>query len=139
MNFCLCFFLVSLRGFVVDLSGADNKSIIGWNDHGGDNQTWIVEEWDHQSQWTIRSVKTGQYLGFEGAPSNGTPIVAVDKPHLLALNYPDTVDRTKTSIKFVGTSFVVDWPSGNKIAGTQLLSWVYHSGINQFWRFEEVY
>jgi hypothetical protein len=25
-------------GFVVDLSGVDNKSIIGWHDHGRDNQ-----------------------------------------------------------------------------------------------------
>jgi hypothetical protein len=25
-------------GFVVDLSGTDGKSIIGWNDHGGVNQ-----------------------------------------------------------------------------------------------------
>jgi hypothetical protein len=25
-------------GFVVDLSGFDNRSIIGWHDHGKDNQ-----------------------------------------------------------------------------------------------------
>jgi hypothetical protein len=25
-------------GYVVDLSGFDSKSIIGWHDHGGDNQ-----------------------------------------------------------------------------------------------------
>jgi hypothetical protein len=25
-------------GFVIDLSGVDNRSIIGWYSHGGDNQ-----------------------------------------------------------------------------------------------------
>jgi hypothetical protein len=105
-------------GFVIDLSGVDNISIIGWFHNGGDNQKvrtacffntwdqsvhkgdplqWLIEQCfqrDLQCQWTIRSVRSGKYLGFDGAPSNGVCLVAVDWPQPWVLS-PDPVDITK--------------------------------------------
>jgi hypothetical protein len=85
---------------VVDLSGQDNKSVIGWESHGGENQQvitfnidisitctsydcdtlkWILKKQDN-GQWTIQSVRAQKYLGFENSPGNGTPLVGLDKP-----------------------------------------------------------
>lgn len=102
---------------VVDLSGADNKSIIGWNYHGGENQQvitfsisklgthnhdtlkWIPEEQD-DGQWTIQSV-TQKYLGFEKVPENGTPLVGLDKPQSWEIEILDSDDPAKTNVKYV--------------------------------------
>jgi hypothetical protein len=59
---------------------------------------WWVEPYyrgDLQCLWTIRSFSTGKYLGFEGFPSNGTQIVAVNAPQPWALYSPDVMDTTK--------------------------------------------
>ncbi|KAI0251696.1 carbohydrate-binding module family 13 protein [Lactifluus subvellereus] len=127
--------------YVVDLSTFDNRTIIGYHDRGRDNQKWWVEPYyrgDLQCQWAIRSVSTDKYLGFEGAPSNGTHIVAVDNPQPWALYSPDVMDHTKFGIRLVGTPFVVHWPRGNRDAGTQLLTWASTNENHQFWKFEEV-
>lgn len=102
---------------VVDLSGADNKSIIGWNYHGGENQQvitfsisklgthnhdtlkWIPEEQD-DGQWTIQSV-TQKYLGFEKVLDNGTPLVGLDKPQSWEIEILDSDDPAKTNVKCV--------------------------------------
>lgn len=76
---------------VVDLSGENDKSIIGWKSHGGKNQQWITEEQD-DGQWTIRSVRAQKYLGFEGTPDNGTRLVGLAKPQLWDIEIP-TGDR----------------------------------------------
>jgi len=127
-------------GYLVDLAGADNRSIIGWPAHGGDNQKWWVEPYyrgDLQCLWTIRSVTTGKYLGFQGVPSNGAYIVAVDNGQPWALYSPDVMDSTKFGIRLAGTPFVVQWPREIRDAGARLQTWVSTNGNHQFWKFEE--
>ena len=103
---------------VVDLSAADNKSIIGWNYHGGENQQvmtfdilklgthnrdtfkWIPEEQD-DGQWTIQSVTAQKYLGFEKAPDDGTPLVGLDNPQTWEIEILDCDDPVKTNVKYV--------------------------------------
>ncbi|RDB22017.1 hypothetical protein Hypma_010816 [Hypsizygus marmoreus] len=65
-------------GTVVDLSGQDNRSIIGFPSHGGTNQQWALE-WTNIG-WTFRSVATGLYLSIDGSPADGTRLVAVTTP-----------------------------------------------------------
>lgn len=102
---------------VVDLSGADNKSIIGWNYHGGENQQvitfsisklgthnhdtpkWIPEEQD-DGQWTIQSV-TQKYLGFEKVRTMEHLLSALDKPQSWEIEILDSDDPAKTNVKYV--------------------------------------
>jgi hypothetical protein len=106
---------------VVDLSGTNNKSVIGWESHGGTNQQvitfninisitctsydhntikWILQKQD-DGQWTIQSVRSQQYLGFENIPGNGSPLVAVDKPQTWDIVIVNNDDPAKTSVKYV--------------------------------------
>ncbi|KAF5347436.1 hypothetical protein D9756_011108 [Leucocoprinus leucothites] len=66
-------------GTVVDLSGVDNHTIIGYPYHSGRNQQWTFEWTGHS--WTIRSVSSGQYLGVNGTNyADGTGLVATSTP-----------------------------------------------------------
>ncbi|KAF7986846.1 hypothetical protein HWV62_12560 [Athelia sp. TMB] len=65
-------------GTVLDLSGGDNKSIIGYSDHDGSNQRWIFTH--QRNGWTLQSVGTGLYLGIDGAPRDGAPVIATQGP-----------------------------------------------------------
>ncbi|KAH9035476.1 hypothetical protein EDB85DRAFT_1943540, partial [Lactarius pseudohatsudake] len=105
---------------VVDLSGANNKSVLGYNFHGGANQqvttlaTWItcashnhdtlqwIIERQVNDQYTIRSVGHHKYLGIEKTPGNGTHLVGLDKPQFWDIEIqPDSKDATKLSAKYV--------------------------------------
>ncbi|KAH8983301.1 hypothetical protein EDB92DRAFT_1891385 [Lactarius akahatsu] len=90
-----------LTELAVDLNGGNNKSIIGWTPHGGENQQWIIDE-QVNGQWTIRSVSSQKYLGIEKAPDNGTHLVVLDKPQFWDIEIlPDSNDPTKPSVKYV--------------------------------------
>ncbi|KAI0263606.1 hypothetical protein BC834DRAFT_844475 [Gloeopeniophorella convolvens] len=62
-----------------DLSGGDNRSIIGYSFHDGENQKWQFEQ-QSDGQWLIRSAGSGKYIAFDGEAKDGAPIVAVDEP-----------------------------------------------------------
>ncbi|KAI0263604.1 ricin B lectin domain-containing protein [Gloeopeniophorella convolvens] len=65
-------------GTVFDLSGGDNRSIIGYDYHGGENQKWQLEQ-QTDGQWLIRSAGSGKYIAFDGEAKDGAPVVAIDE------------------------------------------------------------
>ncbi|KAI0049121.1 carbohydrate-binding module family 13 protein [Auriscalpium vulgare] len=120
-------------GNIADLSGGDNRSIIGYDYHGGDNQKWQFQQVDG-GEWTIRSVGTGKYLGVDGEPRDGAPVVAVDEPFKWDI-WPDD-KHTETFRIFVhDTKFNVDLSDhGNATPGTPVTLWSKWHGENQLWR-----
>ncbi|KAL4066332.1 carbohydrate-binding module family 13 protein [Scleroderma yunnanense] len=62
-------------GTCLDLSGGDNRSIIGYPFHNGPNQAWIFHR--QGDKFVIKSAGTGSYLGIEGQPRDGASVVAV--------------------------------------------------------------
>ncbi len=105
---------------VVDLSGGNNKFIIGYNFHGAVNQQvttfaswitcasynhdtfqWIIEK-QVNGQYTIRSVEHRKYLGVEKTPDNGARLAGLDKPQFWDIEIlPDSEDATEPSVKCV--------------------------------------
>ena len=96
-------------GNVLDLSGSDNRSLIGWDWHGGHNQqvralflpprlpldlfplcnNAVPRADSSRVQWrlhhedgagVLRNRHTDKYLGIEGEARDGTPVIAVDEP-----------------------------------------------------------
>ncbi|KAH9041089.1 hypothetical protein EDB85DRAFT_1924198 [Lactarius pseudohatsudake] len=125
---------------VVDLSRADNKSIIGCDFNGGENQQWVIEK-QVNGQWTIQSVATGgyqKYLCVERTPDNGTYLVGLDQPQSWDIEIQP--DPTRPSVKLCqwvrGTCFVADYPK-DAGAGTNLQLWTACGGKNQVWVLEE--
>ncbi|KAF8269117.1 hypothetical protein EI94DRAFT_1038863 [Lactarius quietus] len=84
---------------VVDLSGGDGKSIIGWTFHDGENQQWITEK-QYDGKWTIRSVGPQKYIAFVNTPENGTALVGLDEPQLWDIKILNSSDPAKTSVKY---------------------------------------
>ncbi|KAF8264538.1 hypothetical protein EI94DRAFT_1703163 [Lactarius quietus] len=113
---------------VVDLSGADSKSIIGWTSHGGANQQWITEE--HRAS---------EYIGLANTPKNGTALVALDEPQLWDIKIVDSSDYAKTSVKLCirNTTMVADFPLYKLVVGTGIQLWADWNGKNQIWVLEE--
>ncbi|PSR74593.1 hypothetical protein PHLCEN_2v9770 [Hermanssonia centrifuga] len=56
-------------GTVVDLSGADNKSVIGFPQHNGKNQQWRFAP--SGGGYTIQSVSSGEYLTLDSISDGG--------------------------------------------------------------------
>jgi hypothetical protein len=107
------------NGLVLDLSGSNGKSILGWDFHGGGNQQvnnlvvtsiacpsydhdtlqWITERQD-DGQWTVRSVRHHKYLGFESTLKDGAPLDGLDKPQLWDIEVlPDSEDHDNPRVK----------------------------------------
>ncbi|KAH9055698.1 carbohydrate-binding module family 13 protein, partial [Lactarius vividus] len=128
---------------VVDLSRADNKSIIGHDFHGGENQQWVIEK-QVNGLWTIRSVSAAggyqKYLCVEKTPDNGTHLVGLDQPQFWDIEI--LPDPAKPSVNFRlcqwvrGTCFVADYPK-DAGTGTNLQLWTTWGGKNQVWVLEE--
>lgn len=126
---------------VIDLSRANNKSIIGNDFQGGENQQWVVEK-QVNGQWTIQSVaaagKCQKFLCVERTPDNGTHLVGLDRPQFWDIEILPV--STKPSVKLCqwvrGTYFVADYPQETG-AGTNLQLWTACGGRNQVWVLEE--
>ncbi|KAH9161598.1 ricin B lectin domain-containing protein [Lactarius sanguifluus] len=130
-----------LTELAVDLNGGNNKSVIGWTPHGGENQQWIIDE-QVNGQWTIRSVSSQKYLGIEKAPDNGTHLVVLDKPQFWDIEIlPGSNDPTKPSVKLCqrvrGTCFVANSPPEKPAIGADLQLWTAWGGKNQVWVLEQ--
>lgn len=69
---------VSIRDCVLDLSGVDNKTIIGFSAHGWENQQWEISPLG--AGYSIKSVHTGNYVTIESGLANGTTVVANPYP-----------------------------------------------------------
>ncbi|KAI0703406.1 hypothetical protein BC835DRAFT_1224871, partial [Cytidiella melzeri] len=65
-------------GTSLDLSGADEKSIIGFPSHSGKNQQWRFESLGEG--YTMRSLYTGQYLTVEDGIVHEGPLIASPFP-----------------------------------------------------------
>ncbi|KAI0773161.1 hypothetical protein BD413DRAFT_473376 [Trametes elegans] len=60
-------------GTVLDLSMKDWRSVSSSTWDASDNQKWVAERTSHG--WTLRSVATGLFLGADGIPRPGAPVV----------------------------------------------------------------
>jgi len=121
-------------GTVVDLSGEDNKSIIGYPYHGGKNQQWTFN-WTGKS-WTIHSASSNQYLGVEGTPTDGTRLVAVNDPFEWHI-WRDEANQSTYRIFVPFTSYNLDLTNwGDATPGTPVQLWFTWAGLHQTWKIE---
>ncbi|KAL0948451.1 hypothetical protein HGRIS_011024 [Hohenbuehelia grisea] len=122
-------------GNVLDLSGGDNKSIIGYEWHGSDNQKWRVQQ--DGNNWTIQNVGTGKWLAVEGDAGDGAAVVGRDEPYQWEIK-EDQKDSSVLRIYAPGTKYNVDLADhGNATAGNKIHLWAkWTEGRNQCWRFE---
>ncbi|KAF7430831.1 hypothetical protein PC9H_006545 [Pleurotus ostreatus] len=126
-------FVNEKAGTVADLSGGDNKSIIGYENHNGDNQKWHAEQ--QGENFTFKNVATGQYLGIEGEPGENTPVVVVDHP----FEWHVTQDDESWRLWVPGTKYNMDLSDhGNPTPGTPVTLWgKWAAGRNQCWRLQD--
>ncbi|KII84906.1 carbohydrate-binding module family 13 protein [Plicaturopsis crispa FD-325 SS-3] len=123
-------------GTALDLSGGDNKSLIGFQNHGGGNQQWQLSQ--ENSGWVFRNVGTGKYLGVEGRADDGVPVVAVDSPFIWNI-WPDEKDGSVYRVFVPNTAYNIDLSDhGNSEPGTKVTLWWKWEGTNQTWRFNQV-
>ncbi|KAJ3576322.1 hypothetical protein NP233_g490 [Leucocoprinus birnbaumii] len=119
-------------GNVVDLSGLDNHTIIGYPYHSGKNQQWKFE-WVGDA-WTIQSVSSGQYIGTEGSNfANGTQLVSVTSPFKWDI-WHDEANQNAFRFYIHDTRF--NWDSsdyGDTTPGRHIILWTNWSGVHQTW------
>ncbi|CAL1702567.1 unnamed protein product [Somion occarium] len=123
-------------GTTLDLSGGDNKSLIGYDWHGGENQKWILER--QGSGWTFKNAASGLYFSVEGNAEDGSPVTASENPTQWDI-WPDEEDGSVYRIFLPNTRFNIDLADhGNPTPGTLVTLWnKWHPGVNQCWRFEQ--
>jgi hypothetical protein len=161
-------------GSVIDRYNGDNKSIVGWDWNTFPNQKagyirfwdrldrdaynllqWILEqEPGCDGQWSLKSVKSGQYMGFEGEAKEAVHLVAVDTRQLWEI-YPDDNDPATFKSVFPvnaicdhfltftdrlwvrGTLLVAELADANAKSGAPLRLWATNTEKKQVWKFEE--
>ncbi|KIJ57645.1 carbohydrate-binding module family 13 protein [Hydnomerulius pinastri MD-312] len=130
------YFLINVKSNTcLDLSGGDNRSIIGYDFHKGPNQSWIFEKVG--GGFYIKSVSSAQFLGIAGEPQDGQMVIASPSP--FEWHVVDEPGVNKAVRLFVpGTRFNVDLSdNGNKAPGTPVTLWGKWGGENQLWRLEK--
>jgi len=124
---------VKAAGLAVDISAADNTSIIGYPYHGGSNQKWTFA-WI-SGGWTIKSVGLDKYIGLAGgaAAANGTKLAAVTSPVPWDIWF-DTANATTYRFFVHGTTQNWDLSNyGNSTPGTPVQTWDRWAGLHQTW------
>jgi len=131
------YIIVNVKGgTVMDLSAGDNKTITGWVYNGGSNQHWTLN-WVGNG-WTFRNVNTGTYLGIQGTPADGLPLVAVSTPFVWDI-WPDAVNATTYRIFVPNTLENWDlYDYGATNSGDPITLWTSWSGIHQTWSLRQV-
>ncbi|KAI0370736.1 hypothetical protein BV20DRAFT_943443 [Pilatotrama ljubarskyi] len=112
-------------GTAVDMSGADNKTLIGWPMHGGPNQQWEFIPSGHG--YLIRCVrrsKEGHPLYLTTEQGVGEHVAIVASPYPVSWN----VEQTEDGIRYINR--LISWPntdlvfslaaSGSKNPGTKI-------------------
>ncbi|KAL5501241.1 hypothetical protein ACEPAH_9628 [Sanghuangporus vaninii] len=123
-------------GTALDLSGGDNRTIIGFEDTGGDNQKWTISEPDSDDNQTIYCQAKNLYLAIEDAPNDWTRVIASSSPDKWAIRR-DSNDSSVWRVFFPGTGFNFDLANhGDPTPGTVIHLWSATDGQNQLWRFE---
>ncbi|KAG2357979.1 carbohydrate-binding module family 13 protein [Suillus spraguei] len=122
-------------GTVMDLSGGNNYSIIGYHDKNGLNQAWTFQ--NNGDHWVIKSAGADKYLGIEGSvgdAGDGTKVVAVSSPAKWDIQDSDVQGAQGIRILVHGKRFSVDLSdNGNATDGTGVQLWSRWQGANQIW------
>ncbi|KAF8345076.1 carbohydrate-binding module family 13 protein [Amanita rubescens] len=118
-------------GNAMDLSGTDQRHLIGWPSHEGDNQKWHIEKvGDH---YTIRNVRYGKYIGLEAHPENNVSAVAVEQDFKWNI-VRDKEDPSVYRFFVPGTRFNLDLTNhGSDKGDTPIAIWGAWEGRNQCW------
>ncbi|KAF9559362.1 carbohydrate-binding module family 13 protein [Agrocybe pediades] len=121
---------------VMDLSGSDGVSVIGFPKHGQANQQWELVF--AETGWHIKSVSSGKYLQVAGGHQGGSRIVATNVPFIWYI-WADNAEVTSARISVPGCSCDIDLSEGGSVAPcTPVQLWDRTEGArNQVWRFEK--
>ncbi|KAI9566642.1 carbohydrate-binding module family 13 protein [Boletus coccyginus] len=128
--------LINVKGgTALDLSGGDNRSIIGFPYHGGPNQEWYFEKAGEDHVFYIKSAESSQpkYLTSAGGLHDGQKVVVDDAPFPWCVE--DVGDRVIRISPESNRNFCVDLSDyGNAKPGTPVELWGRWDGDNQKWR-----
>ncbi|KAI0804699.1 carbohydrate-binding module family 13 protein [Irpex lacteus] len=129
-------FINAKAGNVLDLSGDDNRSCIGWEWHGGDNQRWRLEKVRDADAWVIVNVATGGYLSITQNLVDGIQVEVTSDPTQWSIQN-DEEDPSLFRFFVLNTWFNLDLADhGNPNNGTPVTVWGKWEGRNQCWRLE---
>ncbi|KAG2359670.1 ricin B lectin domain-containing protein [Suillus spraguei] len=115
----------------------DGDAVYGYSSHEGSYQKWIFQQDGDQDGWFIKSFGSGKYLGIEGNPKNGTPVVVVSNPFKWDVKASDIKSAKGIRISVHGTRFSLDLSNGNSANSTKIQLWGSWPGANQIWAFTE--
>ncbi|KAF5345652.1 hypothetical protein D9756_011244 [Leucocoprinus leucothites] len=120
---------------VLDLSGADNRSVIGYSDHGGQNQRWMLDR--TSDGWTIRNLGSGTYAGVENySTSNGAKVIALESEQKYFWHiWQDERNKEHFRISVPHVKKSLDLSNHGK--GPDIEIWGQWEGLNQLWTFDE--
>ncbi|KAH7886665.1 carbohydrate-binding module family 13 protein [Phlebopus sp. FC_14] len=123
-------------GTTLDLSGGDNRSIIGYQYHGGPNQAWTFRRTGNL--WIIES--QGKYLTIDVDQGlrDGTQVIAESGPFEWLVEDEPGFDGV-IRLLVPGTNFNIDLSDhGNPTPGTKVELWGKWDGHNQLWKLDKV-
>ncbi|OCB90246.1 hypothetical protein A7U60_g2535 [Sanghuangporus baumii] len=103
---------------VIDLSGGDSKSIIGFPRHGFENQQW--EFGILGDGWYIRSAHSGAYLNIEKGLGDGFPVIANSYPAAWAVENQPGEGHNVFRISWPNTPYSFDLDNGDPTPGTKV-------------------
>ncbi|KIJ97464.1 carbohydrate-binding module family 13 protein [Laccaria amethystina LaAM-08-1] len=127
--------IVNVKGHtVIDLNSNDDRSIAGYEWHGGDNQKWVAST--QNGLWYFKSVASGRYLAIDGEASDNGAVVGSTNPFGWNI-WPDEDNVNVLRICVPNTRHNVDLSDhGNPNPGTPITIWGRWKGTNQTWTFE---
>ncbi|KAI0699026.1 carbohydrate-binding module family 13 protein [Cytidiella melzeri] len=129
-------FVNAKAGNVMDLSGSDNRSCIGYDWHGGDNQKWRLEKLRDGPGWVVQNVRHGGYLSITENLVDGVSVVCSSDPTQWDIQ-TDEQDSSVYRLNVLNTRMSLDLADhGNPTPGTAVTLWGQWEGRNQCWRLE---
>ncbi|KAF5319547.1 hypothetical protein D9619_008473 [Psilocybe cf. subviscida] len=121
-------------GTALDLSGEDNRSIIGYPRHGEENQQWETIRTD--AGWHIRNVAHDTYLAVDGVARDDARVIAREEPFIWHL-WDDEENPAAIRICVPDTQHNIDLTNyGDSEPGTPVAIWGRWNAVNQTWFFE---
>ncbi|KIM52961.1 carbohydrate-binding module family 13 protein [Scleroderma citrinum Foug A] len=129
--------LINVKGRTcLDLSGGDNRSVIGYPFHNSPNQAWVFER-QQNGNFQIKSA-TGSYLRADGPPADGVRVVAGQAPFEWKVE-DDQCVRQAVRLLVPGTWMNIDLSDhGNSTPGTPVELWGKWEGRNQLWTLQQI-
>ncbi|PPQ69126.1 hypothetical protein CVT26_003574 [Gymnopilus dilepis] len=123
---------------VLDLSGQDQKSIIGWSYHAGANQQWRLIG-GNDGLFLIKSVSSGKYLRpLNGETKESQPLVAGNEPYGWDIKI-DAQAQPGIRICAHNSDLVADLWGASANLGTEIkLFKAWYPGENQVWVLQPV-